>query len=339
MAKYSNTIVYNLKTNLDSRGIDSLRKKLNQVQTDLYKLKGMKGLTSNTKNDNALKLADNKELEESYQTILKIQKALNSATNFSTGSFNTSAFLSDLQKMDVSTQSLIKTFSTVGVTGQQAFNQLAAALGSTEAKVSRMSTTVTKMFNTFQNTLRWGITASIFETASNSIGRAVDYVRDLDRSLNDIRIISGYSAEDMNKFADSANKAAQALGKTTTEYTNASLIYIQQGKTLQESNSLANLTLKTANVTGQATAEVSEQLTSLMNGYQISVDNMEASVDKLAKVAAVSASDLEELATAESKVASTANALGVSQDQLVSQLSTIISVTRQAPESVGNAIN
>ena len=339
MAKYSNTIVYNLKTNLDSRGIDSLRKKLSQVQTDLYKLKSMKGLTSNTKNDNALKLADNKELEESYQTILKIQKALNSATNFSTGSFNTSAFLSDLQKMDVSTQSLIKTFSTVGVTGQQAFNQLAAALGSTEAKVSRMSTTVTKMFNTFQNTLRWGITASIFETASNSIGRAVDYVRDLDRSLNDIRIISGYSAEDMNKFADSANKAAQALGKTTTEYTNASLIYIQQGKTLQESNSLANLTLKTANVTGQATAEVSEQLTSLMNGYQISVDNMEASVDKLAKVAAVSASDLEELATAESKVASTANALGVSQDQLVSQLSTIISVTRQAPESVGNAIN
>lgn len=339
MAKYSNTIVYNLKTNLDSRGIDSLRKKLSQVQTDLYKLKGMKGLTSNTKNDNALKLADNKELEESYQTILKIQKALNSATNFSTGSFNTSAFLSDLQKMDVSTQSLIKTFSTVGVTGQQAFNQLAAALGSTEAKVSRMSTTVTKMFNTFQNTLRWGTTASIFETASNSIGRAVDYVRDLDRSLNDIRIISGYSAEDMNKFADSANKAAQALGKTTTEYTNASLIYIQQGKTLQESNSLANLTLKTANVTGQATAEVSEQLTSLMNGYQISVDNMEASVDKLAKVAAVSASDLEELATAESKVASTANALGVSQDQLVSQLSTIISVTRQAPESVGNAIN
>lgn len=339
MAKYSNTIVYNLQTNLDSRGIDTLRKKLSQVQTDLYKLKGMKGLTSNTKNDKALKLTDNKELEESYQTILKIQKALNSATNFSTGSFNTSTFLSDLQKMNVSTQNLVKTFSTAGVAGQQAFNQLAAALGSTEAKVSRMSTTVTKMFNTFQNTLRWGITASIFETASNSIGRAVDYVKDLDRSLNDIRIISGYNAEDMNKFADSANKAAQALGKTTTEYTNASLIYIQQGKTLQESNSLAELTLKTANVTGQATAEVSEQLTSLMNGYQISVDNMEASVDKLAKVAAVSASDLEELATAESKVASTANALGVSQDQLVSQLSTIISVTRQAPESVGNAIN
>lgn len=338
MAKYSNTIVYNLKTNLDSKGIDSLRKKLSQVQTDLYKLKSMKGLTSNTKDSNAFKFVDNKELEESYQTILKIQKALNSASNFSTGSLNTSAFLSDLQKMEVSTQDLIKTFSTAGVTGQQAFNQMAAALGSTEAKVSRMSTTVTKMFNTFQNTLRWGITASIFETASNSIGRAVDYVKDLDRSLNDIRIISGYSAEDMNKFADSANKAAQALGKTTTEYTNASLIYIQQGKTLQESNSLAELTLKTANVTGQATAEVSEQLTSLMNGYQISVDNMEASVDKLAKVAAVSASDLEELATAESKVASTANALGVSQDQLVSQLSTIISVTRQAPESVGNAM-
>jgi len=39
-----------------------------------------------------------------------------------------------------------------------------------------------------------------------------------------------------------------------------------------------------------------------------------------------------------SKVASAANAMGVSEEQLAAQLSTIISATRQAPESVGTAL-
>jgi hypothetical protein len=47
--------------------------------------------------------------------------------------------------------------------------------------------------------------------------------------LNNIRIVTGYSVEDMADFAEEANKAAKALRTTTTEYTNASLIYYQQG--------------------------------------------------------------------------------------------------------------
>jgi TP901 family phage tail tape measure protein len=47
---------------------------------------------------------------------------------------------------------------------------------------------------------------------------------------------------------------------------------------------------------------------------------------------------LEELSTGMSKVASAANLMGVDIDQLNSQLATIVSVTRQAPESVGTAL-
>jgi len=38
-----------------------------------------------------------------------------------------------------------------------------------------------------------------------------------------------------------------------------------------------------------------------------------------------------------SKVASTANVMGVDVDQLTAQLGTVIAVTRQAPEAVGTA--
>jgi hypothetical protein len=49
----------------------------------------------------------------------------------------------------------------------------------------------------------------------------------LNESLNNIRIVTGYSVDKMSEFADEANRAAKALSTTTTEYTNASLIYYQ----------------------------------------------------------------------------------------------------------------
>ena len=61
-------------------------------------------------------------------------------------------------------------------------------------------------------------------------------------------------------------------------------------------------------------------------------------VDKMAAVGATTASDLQELATAMSKVASAASTMGVDFDDLAAQIATIVSVTRQAPESVGTAL-
>ena len=55
----------------------------------------------------------------------------------------------------------------------------------------------------------------------------------------------------------------------------------------------------------------------------------------MAAVAATTASDLEELSTGMSKVASAAAAMGVGKERLDTQISDIISVTKKAPESVG----
>ena len=173
---------------------------------------------------------------------------------------------------------------------------------------------------------------------SQSVQQAWGYVKNLDTSLNDIRIVTNKSAEQMANFAVQANQAAQTLGRTTTDYTKAALIYAQQGLSDEEIAERTAVTLKTANVTGQSTAEVSEQLTAVWNGYKVSAEQAEVYIDRLAAVAATTASDLQELSTGMSKVASAAAAMGVGEEQLAAQLSTIISVTRQAPESVGTAL-
>ena len=80
-----------------------------------------------------------------------------------------------------------------------------------------------------------------------------------------------------------------------------------------------------------------DYLTSVWNGFNVSAEQSEEYVDKLAAVADTTASNMGQLATAISKVASTANAMGVDIDQLNGQIATVIATTRQAPESVGVA--
>jgi len=82
---------------------------------------------------------------------------------------------------------------------------------------------------------------------------------------------------------------------------------------------------------------MADYLTSVWNGYKVANEEAELYVDKLAAVADSSASDMSELAIAMSKVASTANAMGVDVDQLNAQIATVVATTRQAPESVGTA--
>ena len=82
-------------------------------------------------------------------------------------------------------------------------------------------------------------------------------------------IVTDKSSDSMKQFAKEANDAAKALGTSTTEFSDAALIYYQQGLSDEESKRRAEITAKVANVTGQSAAEASEQLTAIWNGYKV----------------------------------------------------------------------
>ena len=222
--------------------------------------------------------------------------------------------------------------------GDRAFNRAARAVLNTNVNLKQSNKLLNDLATSMSNTVKWGITSGAFNTLTNSVKQAWNYGLKLDSSLNDIRIVTGKSADEMERFARTANTAAKQLGASTLDYTKAALIYYQQGLSEEDVQARTNTTLKVANVTGQSGNTVSEQLTAVWNGYKVSAAEAEQYIDKLSAVAAATASDLEELSTGMGKVASAANSMGVDIDQLNAQLATIISVTRQAPESVGTAL-
>ena len=331
MATKAGDITFGVGFQVDKTGLQQVQQQLQQLQSGL-------------KTTDIMKI-NNSSLQEAIQQLTKIQStaqdvqnAMTKAFNPKIGSLNLSKFQSELKTAGHSIESIYKDFNMAGAAGQAAFRGVATQTLTANVQLKEHNKLLLDMGKTLANSFKYSVSYGVLNNLTGAIQSAFNYTKALDSSLNDIRIVTDKSANDMERFAESANKAAKELGASTIDYTKASLIYYQQGLADEDVAARTDVTLKAANVTGQTTQEVSEQLTAVWNGYKVSAEEAELYVDKLAAVAATTASDLEELSTGMSKVASAANAMGVDVDQLNGMLSTIVSVTRQAPESAGTAL-
>lgn len=316
--------------NVDPKGIKLLQQELKKLEflkdSDYSK---MFGSTSEKYKEEAKKM-------RIYAS--EVRMALQAAYNPKLKTVNIETFNRIIKQSGLNLSELSKYFSNVGVIGQNVSALLTNSMTKFNVKIKESHKLLDKMGKTLTNTLKWNLSATLINNVSGSIQQAWGFTKNLQQSLTNIRMVTGKNADEMKRFAQEANKAASQLGRTTTDYTKASLIYAQQGLSDAEIKKRSEITLKTANVTGQSTEAVSEELTAVWNGYKVNAAEAEIYVDRLAAVASTTASSLSELSTGMSKVASAAASLGVGEEQLAAQLSTIISVTRQAPETVGTAL-
>lgn len=309
---------------------------LQDARKSLQELQKMSLETFNSIGNNRNMANSAEQLTNLKQSALQLEQALARSFNADLGVTNVQRLRQELSGLDL--RNIGERFALAGAAGQNAFNAVAGQALNLNNTLKQTGPILTKIQHTFTNALSWNLVTGAFNQIAKTISQAWGYSKNLDNSLNSIRIVTRQSAEEMERFAQTAQKTAKGLGQGTVDYTDAALIYYQQGLSDEEVAKKTETTLKTANVTGKSAADVSELLTAVWNGYKVDADEAELYVDKLAAVASTTASDLGELSTAMSKVASVASTTGVDIDQLNAQISTIISVTRQAPESVGTAL-
>ena len=243
-----------LITNVDNSSLEKFKRDLSQISR--------MSLAEFASLNPQLNLKDaEKQFSELRRGANKVKEALNDAFNVKIGTTNLTEFKQKLEAINL--KGFVDTLNSVGPKGSNAFRALAKDITSVNLQFKENNRLLDKMAESFANTVRWGITSSVFNKMSNSIQSAWNFSIKLNSSLNDIRVVTNKSAEEMTKFAVQANKAAQALGASTRDYTEASLIYYQQGLTDAEVRERTNVTLKAANVTGQSAQQVSEQLTAV----------------------------------------------------------------------------
>ena len=281
----------------------------------------------------------NKQLQGAVQAAQSLQQHLTAAFNVNTGQLDLAKFNASLNSSNQNVTMLGKQLLGAGAEGRAAFMGLATSLAQAEVPAVKLSATMSKLATTFANNARWMLSSSILTGFISGIREAVDYTKELNGSLTDIRIVTGKSAEEMDRLAKSANKMAKTLKASTAEVVKGQLIYYQQGDSAALAAKKAEITTKAANVSfGTSQEQMSEYLTAIWNSYQVGEEHLEQFVDVLAAVGATTATSMEEIATAMQKVAATGNAVGVSYEQLTATIATISSITRTSAEQVGTAL-
>lgn len=298
---------------------------LNNSLSALYKAQSQSGFAD---------IGINKAVESAKQ----LERHLQSAMNVNTGKLNLSTFMKSLEQSNTSLKELSGNLLQAGSAGQQTFMAMASAIAQSEVPLRQVNNTLKNFAQTLKNTVKWEISSNIVHGLEGALSGAVSYAKNLNSSLNDIRIVTGQTADDMARFAIQANKAAKELSTTTKAYADASLIYYQQGDSQEQAAKKAAITIKAANASfGSSASEMSEYLTAVWNSYQVGANELERYVDIMAALGAKTATSLEEIATSMQKVAATANTVGVSMEQVSSIISTVSSVTRESAESIGTS--
>ena len=323
----------NVNVNLSFTANTSQAKaQLENLQTSL------KNITNTTSLGGTGKLGITKQLQEGITAAAELQIHLKKATNINTGNLDFSKLNQSLKQSGMTLQQYGAKLQQLGPQGQQAFQQLANSVAQSEIPIKRSNAHLEKFATTLKNTVRWQISASLLQGFTSTIQNAYRYAQDLNESLNNIRIVTGYNTDEMAKFAEEANRAAKRLSTTTTAYAEASLIFYQQGLKGDDVAKRADIVTKMANVTKENAEDVSSYMTAIWNNFDDGSQSLEYFGDVLTKLGAATASSTKEIAGGLEKFAAIGDTVGLSYEYATSALATIVAKTRQSEDVVGTAL-
>ena len=306
--------------------------------------KAMKSLLQdlNTLNNAAMKNASvgtlNRDLLTASKTAIQLRQNLETAFNVKTGNLDLVKFNQSMKSAGMSLEKYRTQLMNLGPAGAQSFAQLSMAIMQADAPLTRVNSKLHDFTVSLKNTAKWQISSSILHGLIGSINSAYSYAQNLNASLNNIRIVTGASTDEMSKFATEANKAAKSLSTSTKTYADAALIFYQQGLGDKDVKERTDAVIKMANVTKDSAAEVSSYMTAIWNNFDDGSKSLEHYADVMTALGAATASSTAEIADGLEKFAAIGKTIGLSYDYATSALATIVSQTRQSADTVGTGL-
>lgn len=173
-----------------------------------------------------------------------------------------------------------------------------------------------------------------------AVRSAFDTVKELDAAMTETAVVTNMTVSDMwNKLPEYTTRANQ-LGISTLEAYQAATLYYQQGLNDQQTAELSAETLRMARIAGLDAAEATDRMTNALRGFNMELDKVNAQKvdDVYSQLAAMSASNVDEISTAMTKVASLAHNANMDFETTSAFLAQIIETTRESAETAGTAL-
>lgn len=264
-----------------------------------------------------------------------LQNALKKATSDKGISFV--SLNSELRKAGTSAEQMVTTLGKAGPAFSQSFNVALTALATADRRVITISERIREMQRVMTQSIKFTAAQNIQRQVMSAMAQSIGWVKDLNRALTEISVVTGKTGEDLDRVYESAVRGSRELRVAADEYAKGALIFYQQGLKDEEVKRRTDITIKSAKAAGQSIQEMSSQLTSIWNNYRMIGEEQERAASVGAALAAKTAVDFKDIATAMQTAAAPAAQMGVEYNQLAAIIATVGDVSQQSASTIGNA--
>lgn len=178
------------------------------------------------------------------------------------------------------------------------------------------------------------------ELFRDAVRSAFETVKELDAAMTETAVVTDFSVGDMWDQLPEYTERANQLGATTLGAYETMTLFYQQGLEQNEAFEIGTETMKMARIAGLDYANATDLMTAALRGFNMELNEVSAQRvnDVYSELAAVTASDTEEIGVAMSKTASIAASANMEFETTAAFLAQIIETTREAPETAGTAM-
>ena len=173
-----------------------------------------------------------------------------------------------------------------------------------------------------------------------AVSSAMNTIKELDATMTEAAVVTDFSVGDMWDKLPQYSKEAQQLGVSINGMYQATTLYYQQGLKTNEAMALGVETMKMAKIASMDSTEATKAMTSALRGFNMELNETSATRvnDVYSQLAAVTAADTAQIATAMEKTASIAASANMEFETTAALLAQIIETTQEAPETAGTAM-
>lgn len=218
---------------------------------------------------------------------------------------------------------------------KEVFDDAGEVLGGKQAQIDEAAQFTA---NLKQSIKSWMSAQQIINIVKQGIRQAYQDIQNLDKAMTNIAVVTDMSVGDLWGKINEYMSIAQQYGVSTQGVYEVSQLYYQQGLGTADVMAATTETLKMARIAGMDYAEAADAMTVAIRSFKMEMSDAAHVTDVYSKVAAVTASDSEELAIAMSKTASSAESVGSSFENTTAMLAVMIETTRESAQNLGSAL-
>ena len=242
----------------------------------------------------------------------------------------------DVEKLNGVLRQLLVTLGQ----GDEGANDFSNGLNEAKESIIQMVSYQEEVNRMRQNLLNFFSIDNAVNLFKRAVRSAYETVKELDAAMTETAVVTDFSVGDMWDQLPRYTKAANELGTTTLGAYQTMTLFYQQGLKTNEVFEIGTETMKMARIANMDYADATDKMTAALRGFNMELNETSAQRvnDVYSELAAITAADTNEIATAMTKTASIADSANMEFETTAAFLSQIIETTRESAETAGTAM-